>query len=434
MIINNIALLGELFNYLNCKINYVWIHGYNNESLGDVDIAINECEFNKIEKYILEFCDKNGFKLLQILQHEYCAKYFVLGKQTENSTEYLIPDICSNYVRDSRILIKAIDLLGGRVYNGQFYHCNSLTEAKYILLKRTLKKEWGINHLKDFKNIYNNNTAVVNCLDIYLKDALLQELIINIEKDDINALNGIIKQVRKSVLLRTFIKNPLQYFHYQINNFLRIIKRVIKPTGLFIAIIGTDGSGKSTVINKLSAELAPVFRRISLQHWKPSLFNKNNSQKITVTEPHKEAPRSIFVSCVKLLIYLLQYLSGYVIKIFPMKVRSTLIVFDRYYYDFLVDQKRFRLKLPKKIIKIFSFLIPRPDLIFHLNTKPSIALERKNELNLEELKRQNEEFASLRNLLKERFFIIENNEDAVSAVNKITSVVFNYLEKRVIAG
>lgn len=389
-LINNAVTINEFFLFFNKKkIEYVWLHGYNNKKFGDIDIAVTDEVFNNIENIIISFCSLHNFQLLQVIQHEFCAKYFVLGKINNGSVEYLIPDICSHYVRNGRIFLKADELLNNRIFNGSFYHCSELIEAEYLFLKRNLKNSWNDSHFDNFKNIYTKNyNTLAKRLDKYLGRRLKTEFINSIEENNLNKLNSIVQRLRKSILLKTLLSNPLEYLLYEIFNLYRILKRIFKPTGLFIAVIGTDGSGKSTVIKQLITDLAPGFRKIALFHWKPTFFNKNNSENIVVTDPHKQEPRSTLLSGIKLLLYFLQYLFGYVFKIVPMKIKSTLILFDRYYYDLIVDPKRFRIRFPKNIIKKLSYFIPKPDLIFYLNTKPTIALERKNELNLEELKRQ----------------------------------------------
>jgi len=166
-------------------------------------------------------------------------------------------------------------------------------------------------------------------LDKYLGPRLKIEFFNSINENNLKKLNSIASRLRKSILLKTFLSNPLQYLSYKAFNLRRIVKSIFNPTGLFITVIGTDGSGKSKVINKLITDLAPIYRRTALYHWKPTFFNKNNSENIIVTEPHKQEPRPTLISSIKLPLYFLQYLFGYVFKIIPLKMRSTLIIFDR---------------------------------------------------------------------------------------------------------
>lgn len=63
-------------------------------------------------------------------------------------------------------------------------------------------------------------------------------------------------------------------------------------------------------------------------------------------------------------------------------------MFDRYYYDYFVDLKRYRYSFPKWIPKAFAWSIPKPDVIFVLEGTPKVLFDRKKELPLEEIERQ----------------------------------------------
>jgi thymidylate kinase len=65
--------------------------------------------------------------------------------------------------------------------------------------------------------------------------------------------------------------------------------------------------------------------------------------------------------------------------------RGELIVFDRYYYDYLIQPG---ISLPHWLISSGFRLIPQPDLIFYLKNNPAVILSRKAELTKDELERQ----------------------------------------------
>lgn len=80
---------------------------------------------------------------------------------------------------------------------------------------------------------------------------------------------------------------------------------------------------------------------------------------------------------------------GYLVKVFPRLLRrSHVYIFDRYFYDYLIDPRRGRLALPQWNIRMFSFVVPKPDVILCLGADPEIIHARKPELPLEETKRQ----------------------------------------------
>ena len=128
-------------------------------------------------------------------------------------------------------------------------------------------------------------------------------------------------------------------FSYWVKNKFRILKRIIKPTGISIAFLGPDGSGKTTVINGLTSSNLP-FRKTDYFHLKP-IYTSNSKNEVT-SDPHKFKPYNKLKSYSKLLFFLYQYNNGWIRNIIPLKIKSSLIIFDRYYDDLIADNKRYR--------------------------------------------------------------------------------------------
>jgi len=156
---------------------------------------------------------------------------------------------------------------------------------------------------------------------------------------------------------------------------------------MFVAVLGPDGSGKSTLIANLEKDLKGAFRRTVHFHLMPGLLRRRKDAS-PVTDPHGKPPRSLPASLLKLLYYLLDYNLGYWLKVRPALVRSTLVLFDRYYDDLLIDPKRYRYGGPMGLARWLRRFIPRPDLFLVLDVPVEKLLERKQEVEPEELQRQ----------------------------------------------
>ena len=72
---------------------------------------------------------------------------------------------------------------------------------------------------------------------------------------------------------------------------------------------------------------------------------------------------------------------------------------DRYYYDFLVDRKRYGFNVPDWLPRVVANIIPRPDMVIYLDNEAQPLFLRKQELTLEELRRQIHVFRKLAYLL-----------------------------------
>ena len=157
----------------------------------------------------------------------------------------------------------------------------------------------------------------------------------------------------------------------------------------FYAIEGADGVGKSTVLRLLVPELVQRggFNGYLFFHWKPVKSNLSYDAipRDNPHDPRGKAPRNPLASLVFLAHHWLDFQLGYWRFIRPAIRNGWLVIADRYTYDVLLDPKRFRLKLPAWILRLFVRTIPRPDRSILLHAEPAVIRARKPELTEEEI-------------------------------------------------
>jgi thymidylate kinase len=185
--------------------------------------------------------------------------------------------------------------------------------------------------------------------------------------------------------------------------------------GLWIAVFGPDGAGKSAAIQRLTQELSLSFRDIEHFHFRP-MFRGGCRDSPPVTDPHGKPPRGFLLSILKLLYWLADYWYGYAAVIRPALPNSTLILFDRYYPDVLVDPVRYR--LPASTLwfaKLLARLVPLPDLCILLDVPAEVLQQRKPEVTCEESRRQRLAYLQMFHSLPNAFIV-----DAACSLDDVT--------------
>lgn len=169
-----------------------------------------------------------------------------------------------------------------------------------------------------------------------------------------------------------------------------------------IVVEGTDGSGKSYIIEHISPQLKNHFvDGIVYSHLRPhylpdiaEIFGRRKKREeggghVEVTDPHAGKPSGIITSLFRWSYYMIDYTYGYYKKIWlPYKTKNSIIIFDRYYYDYYIDPIRSKTSLPQWMLEVGEWFIPKPDLILCLGGNPEIIYSRKPETSLQEVTRQ----------------------------------------------
>ncbi len=174
-----------------------------------------------------------------------------------------------------------------------------------------------------------------------------------------------------------------------------MMKSDFQPTGLCLAVLGSDGAGKSTLLGRLQELLRPVFPEQQTIHFRPGVLEKKKTG--VVTDPHGRPPRNFLLSWLKTGYYFLDTWAGWWLVVRPAMKRGTLVIFDRSFDDLLVDEKRYRLQGTGWLVRGLRRLAPRADRTLVLAAPAEVLHRRKPELPVAELERQQEVLRRLGN-------------------------------------
>lgn len=193
-----------------------------------------------------------------------------------------------------------------------------------------------------------------------------------------------------------------------------------------IVILGPDGAGKSSVIQGLLGKLAQGGCIVKMRHLKPQIvFPQRGKSVAIVIDPHGKPPRSALTSVAKIFVWLME---EWYANFFQDKY-NTLLIYDRYYHDLLIDSKRYRYGGPRWAAKLVGTLIPRPDLWVLLDAPANVLQERKREVPPKECTRQRQAYLVF--VQSQRNYVII---DASQSLNKVIEDVENAITGAVIAG
>ena len=387
------SFLSDIFEYLNKNCNYAVLRSYENlpqsYNSHDIDMIINESEYDSIKSTIYNIAQKNDYLLLQYYRDERFATLF-FQKIKDDSTDLIELDFFFKMSAKGIFMLDSTEVLSRREFNGKIYHVSLVDE---VLDKCLCNAVFGVPYPEKYLNRYE-------LLSETEKTELNQKLHFVFGKKDINFENlnlFIGEKCAKLAVLNSF-KNfgffnslwfKLRHFGYLFVNFL-------KPKGIFISFTGPDGSGKTTVLNIIKESYSKVFRgSIHINHFRPNIIPRiavilHKLKFIeTVNEeydkPHRGKPSGVFVSTLRLLYYILDYIIGYIFYIRPKRFRRNIVIYDRYYSDIIIDSFRSNIGLSYKVINFFGFLIPKPKYGVLLTANSETILQRKNELNKEEI-------------------------------------------------
>jgi thymidylate kinase len=400
---------------------------------GDVDIVINADPFDVLYRHIYDFSGMNSLKTVQILNHEPFAYYFVLTwKDRLGTPMFLHLDICYNNFWNGRLFLTADEILSSSTpaidESGEKKNFFVAAPAKgfiYYLIKKVDKQNLNDGQGKYLNEVWAKASEESNKeIDRFWSNDNAKLLRQAAGDGDWRKVRKILPTLKKSL----YSEFPANFLGSWAKETIRKIERVLLPTGLHVAFLGPDGSGKSSIIDRVTPDLAPAFRKTAYFHLRPGLGIKKTDGK-PVVDPHGQVPRNQAASVAKIFYLWLDYFVGWWLAVWPKKVHSTLVVFDRYYHDLLVDPTRYRYGAPMWLARWIGKLIPKPDIWILLDAPPEVLQSRKQEVPFEETARQRKEYLKLVRGMKNGV-VIDASQDLNDVVAEVNEVIIDFMAKR----
>lgn len=224
-----------------------------------------------------------------------------------------------------------------------------------------------------------------------------------LEIADVDALRGALARANPALFGRAIAADPIGFARLRARDLRRYADRLARPSGLAVAVLGTDGVGKSTVIDALEAHFASGFLGVVRGHLRPTVLPDLKhvlrpeawrrawqpwQPGAAPQSPHAGAASGTLGSLARLAYYGLDYALGHPLRVRLPAVRNRLVLFDRYHVDWLVDPRRWKIALPEPVRRAAQRRLPEPDLWLLLDAPPAVCRERKPELPADELARQ----------------------------------------------
>jgi thymidylate kinase len=196
---------------------------------------------------------------------------------------------------------------------------------------------------------------------------------------------------------------------------------------LFLAVFGPDGVGKSSIASAAVAALGPLFDHQRTACWRPQFISSRIAK-----EPHKfKLPHGVssygpILSMMKLTGAFLDFLLDHVSSTRNLLRGCTLIAWDRYFHDVIVDPMRYRYRGPSWYSDLLLRSLPVPEhfLGIVLDADENVILARKRELPLDELRRQRVAYQRLAASCPQ-IHLLENDGEFGSCVRRVLLCITN---------
>ncbi|MEL6864883.1 MAG: hypothetical protein AAFP19_10700 [Bacteroidota bacterium] len=381
----------------------------------DIDLLMGEREATELIQQIAQWSMVYKLKVIKKAHHWHCFLFL-------QNDHFLQIDLLFRFVRKEWQYLNEQAVLA----NAQPNEEGILTMSNKVLFEHLLLFNWlneaaiGAKYAQYFDQLLDGEQ--VDILQ-YLNQSYGLQLKEPAALFDYQAQN-------RHVLLRTLARQSANRPHRRLLRYAQYLKDTFAAwtsnRGLTISFSGVDGAGKSTVINEVRQRLEHIYRQkvVVLRH-RPSVLpilsaykygREGASQRSAQRLPRQGNNKSSLSSWIRFMYYYVDYLFGQFYIFFRYTLWGYIILYDRYYFDFIVDGKRSNIQMDSYWPRQLYGLIFKPQLNYFLYAQPEVILQRKQEMPSQDIIQLTDDYKNLFKQLNQkeknlkRYQAIENTE------------------------
>lgn len=445
--------LFELFKRLDeAGIAYCVMRGYGTLPYSiahDIDFQIDHRKYKEYLSVLYQSAEELGWAVVR--------RRFRFGRHF-NSLIYQDKDQFAKIPIDAELRTqwKAMKYASNRAilatrkkYNG-FWVASSGSESAISLLKEYLhfgkvKDKGDGKHKRRFAQLAREDPEnFIETIEPHFGGRISRFALQCAQKEDWETFEKNAGKVRRTLILRALMRRPIG----QLIDWARFLwghfsDKVLHPSGLFVCLIGPDGSGKTTISRGLERDMTDVFSKVRYFHGHlgiiPPLKKYYNLVARLLGKPEKKVTSDDVMQNVDMLpfnplraiVYVLYYSVDYFLGHFTIwraKGHGQLVLFDRYFYDYFIQQVHSR--NPRWLLRSILRLIPKPDLIIWLRNEPEVIHRRKPELTPSEVRQQNQVCMDLICRYANAYSVQTDNDPEIT-LHHVREIIFRFMAQRV---
>jgi len=362
----------------------------------DIDVLVEPGQRRQAEQMLIRTAGECGYTLHLRAEYATLALYF----STADSRSQIHFDLFDGFTWRGIPFLDSNPFLQGRLPRDNFFVPHAAHESVCNLLSSLVYTgKLKSKYQADISASFAAYSEIARTLIEKTCGANLARRIVDAASTgrwaEIELLAG---AVRTTAVRRQFTSRPLRTLAAVASDARRVVHRFFSPPGKAIVLCGPDGCGKSTVGPLVVDGLVRTFSpdKGAQFHWKPAVFSeRRQAARGPATDPHSKPPRNALISLLYFKLHWLEFFLGWHLRVRPKLFRGGLVLIDRWYYDFFVDQRRYRLQVPNLLVQIGLKLLPKPDLVFLLDAPVEVLRRRKQEVPESETRRQREAYLNL---------------------------------------
>lgn len=342
----------------------------------DVDFVVRPDALRQVERLAAKVAREHGWLVTQRLRHElWSAQVTMVDPDSPRAA--LALDACAQFSLSGCRFLSADRLLTERVRASDGTWVAAPAAEFGYLMAKSLSKQQPERIRPRLRELHRKDPSGTQAMARRLcgDSAAVVEGWLHAEEVDWAAM--------RAALIAAHRFGPLE----RIRDAGRRVARATRPTGLVVSVLGPDGSGKTTLVQALGAQLSSTFFAAPLVF----KFRPDVTGRIVPgidPTPHAREPRNRPVSVLKIAFYAADWWVGWWRLLRPAERRGSLVIFDRDFSDLVVDERRYLVRGVSGLAAVCRRLVPRPAASYVLDAEPAEVHARKPELGIAELTRQ----------------------------------------------